>query len=184
MTPDKLTEAVTHRVASLRSDLDRGISRIFDPIVTGFVPNVIPEHVFVGYFLPSFLGGTQNPNWVAEWVGIAGTPSSEVSVVDPQGNILYQVPPLLATQNLSFAQGGPKFSQIGKEAQLREASLAGKEGFLTSAMAEKAAQMQQTDSTQVAAVWNNILVRYGYVQPTQINQPTQSTQSASDMFEY
>ena len=183
MTPAHLSAAVQQKVTSLQNDLDRGLSRIFDPIVTGFVPNSIPENVFVGYFLPSFIGGTQNPNWVAEWVSVAGTPSAEVSVVDIQGNILFQVPPLLSTQSLSFGTGGIRFNHIANEAHLRENSLAGKEGFLTAAMYEKTTQMQNADTDRVSLVWNSILTRYGYVQPPPAVQPQQPS-TASDMFEY
>jgi hypothetical protein len=55
----------------------------------------LPEEVFVKNFLPFFSGKQsikENPDVIPNWIGIAGSPTSPVDVVDNSGDVLYTVP--------------------------------------------------------------------------------------------
>jgi uncharacterized protein YacL (UPF0231 family) len=55
----------------------------------------LPEEVFVKNFLPFFSGKQsikENPDVIPNWIGIAGSPTSPVDVIDNSGNVIYTVP--------------------------------------------------------------------------------------------
>lgn len=77
------------------------------------VYNKIPEYIFRDYFLPFFLNERQSDNWVMEWISIAGSPSSPVSVMnDAMTEELFLVPPIFNTQILSQNTNGRKLYDI------------------------------------------------------------------------
>jgi hypothetical protein len=55
----------------------------------------LPEEVFVKHFLPFFSGQQsikENPEVIPSWIGIAGSPTSPVDVINDSGEVLYTVP--------------------------------------------------------------------------------------------
>jgi hypothetical protein len=100
-----------HPVAKTQQDLFREIKLkeskdIEDIIFEGLVVrpslelNVIPEHIFVEYFLPFFAGVYKlesKPSIITEWISIAGTPMAQVAVIDHNRKVLFTVPPLFNT---------------------------------------------------------------------------------------
>ncbi|MDD2819178.1 MAG: hypothetical protein PHN51_10365 [Candidatus Nanopelagicales bacterium] len=186
MDQHTLTAAVQSKVTHFQQTTQTNGDALFQQLVQDIQPKTIPEDVFVRYFLPSFLGGEQNPRWVAEWVSIAGTPSCPVAVVDVRGKELYRVPPLYLTEAVTAARVGPSFKQIAQTAELYSNSLAGNGGYLMDALSKKPMQINSDDFQRASQVWYSILARYNIVPPqavgTQITPPPPA--SVSDMFEY
>lgn len=55
----------------------------------------LPEDLFVTYFLPLFAGLETHPDVnIGRWVSIAGTPFAEVDIINPQGHVLFTIPPI------------------------------------------------------------------------------------------
>jgi hypothetical protein len=55
----------------------------------------LPEEVFVKNFLPFFSGQQsikEYPSVIPNWIGIAGSPTSPVDVINDSGDVLYTVP--------------------------------------------------------------------------------------------
>lgn len=76
-------------------------------LIHGFEKNKLKESIFREYFLPFFtneVAPSPENNAYAYWVGVAGSPTSEVDVIDDNGNFLFTVPALLNTNSLEVLQ--------------------------------------------------------------------------------
>lgn len=131
----------------------------------------VPEQLFVNYFLPYFSGqipaSSANP-FFAQWVGIAGTPMTEVDVIDHQGRILFTVPALFNTSFISPERNGRSYSNIMLEYELRSTHIpVAATNFLANSLDGKfgdtvnqpGASPEQTDR------WLTIFARYGIAPP-------------------
>lgn len=68
-----------------------------------------PETRFRQYFAPFFIGGLEVPegeNIQALWAGEVGTLHTEVEITDPQGNVLFTVPPLMNLETIDLRTTG------------------------------------------------------------------------------
>lgn len=84
---------------------------VFNSLVVepGTIKQKISEEIFVKEFLPYFEGKPipeSRQNILAIWIGIAGSPISEVTVVDSSGNPLYDVPPIFDSSFISASREG------------------------------------------------------------------------------
>jgi hypothetical protein len=151
----------------LLSEMEKSKSVIFDGLLNNPFMNKIPESLFVNYFLPCFLGNnTNNPNWVMEWISIAGTPMSELGVVkDGTNELLYTVPSILNTNNLFLnKQEGDigdifsKYEQINNNIPLQGLN------FLINALNSKNEELlNKVNFSDVNRRWIDILSRYNLV---------------------
>lgn len=81
------------------NDLKNKINIIYDGIN---VKNTLPESIFVNYFLKFFTGEKTSDTWVLEWISIAGTPMSRVTIIDDvTKEPLYEVPAIISSSNLN-----------------------------------------------------------------------------------
>lgn len=83
----------------------------------------LPEHIFVSYFLPFFIGQRQvdeKNNYPAQWISIAGSPTSEVDIIDNSGNYLFTVPAFFNTKknNPVGERGNLNFNALISAAEL------------------------------------------------------------------
>lgn len=86
-----------------KQELNGASAKAFHGLVETHERKKLPEHIFKDYFLPFFLGGAvpdPNTEVYARWVGIAETPTSEVDVINPAGDVLFTVPALMNTNCL------------------------------------------------------------------------------------
>lgn len=103
------------------------ISRVTDTIYSQLEAagnNKYPADLFAKYFLTYFSGQTPmgpDDQVIANWVNIAGSPSSEVDLIDAAGNTVAVVPPMIDTSNISGVkrEDGKEFSDITAEANMR-----------------------------------------------------------------
>ena len=81
-------------------------------------PNQLPEVYFRTYFLPLFCGEIASENEgpaISNWIGIAGSLSSPVDIIAPDGSVMFQVPPFsdtTAIDNISKIMGKSNFSRF------------------------------------------------------------------------
>lgn len=72
------------------------LSRAYQELVETTDKALIPEHVFIQYFLPYFKNpdAAENRDSVIlnKWVEMAGGPYNEVSIIGNQGEVLFDVP--------------------------------------------------------------------------------------------
>lgn len=127
----------------------------------------IPENIFVHHFLPVFSGEkTENvQEALAMWVNIAGSNFHSVNVVNPQGEVVAQVPPLQNNNALDPSKKHTNLAYTLKEAQVKSElspmaaqsllsnQLIGKLDNMTQDIAEKNKPLEQR--------WTDLLAKYG-----------------------
>lgn len=67
----------------------------------------LPEALFRKHFLGWFIGeveATAENSIVASWIGIAGSPTSEVEIIDAGGRVLFIAPAILSSRSLNVHQ--------------------------------------------------------------------------------
>lgn len=181
MSLDARLEAVK---TALLGQMEESKNVVFGGLVENAQVNPLPESIFVNYFLPCFIGRAENPNWVMEWIGIAGTPMAKVAVVrDGTNEVLFQVPALLHTNNLvlsgqqtDFGSIFSRFTQISNNLPVNGLR------FLNEALASKNGEiLSATSMDEVGVQWLQILHRYNLVN-VQVPQAVQADRG--DYFEY
>ncbi len=169
----------------LLAEMDKSKTVIFDGLLNNSSVNKIPESLFVNYFLPCFIGTRQEPNWVMEWISIAGSPMSEIAVFkDGTNQILYYVPSLLNTNNLFLnKQEGDlgdifnRYEQINNNIPIQGLN------FLIEALNSKNAELlNKLNFTEVNKRWIEILQGYNLIQSNQ-DQQSNSLSSSGDYFD-
>jgi len=169
----------------LMAEIDKSKTIVFDGLLNNIVLNSIPESLFINYFLPCFLGEPKSPNWVMEWISIAGTPMAEVGVFrDGTNELLFTVPSILNTNNLFLhKQGGDlgdiftRFDQINNNTPSRGL------GFLIQALNSKNQELLSKISfNEVNQKWYEILTRYKLVNIDQSSTQT-TDNNPGDYFE-
>lgn len=172
---------------SLYEDMERSQQIVFEGLVNNVSVNTLPESVFVNYFIPCFLGNQLRPNWIMEWVSIAGTPMSEVSIVkDGTQNVLYKVPGLLSTNSLMLNKNNADLSDIFNRYEQINANLPTSGlSFLVQALNSKNEQLLNNLSLSDAKTrWIEILKRYGFIQETTAGFVEVNDSNIDDFLEY
>ena len=136
--------------------------------------NKLPEEVFRSGFLGYFTGnpGPANRQHLAEWISIAGSPTSEVDVVDPANKVLFTVPAMMNTDSLIRTPGaGPSMGELMREYinQKNRTPHAGNNfarlnfGLKAQEITEKGNAALQTAEQK----WSKIFQHYGIPDPVQ-----------------
>lgn len=172
--------------AAIFNEVEKNKDTVFKGLLENPLINTIPENIFVNYFLPCFLGKVNNPNWVMEWISIAGTPMSEVGVLKEGTNeLLYKVPGLLQTNNLFMQRKEGDLSDIfTKYEQINNNLPVNGLSFLLEALNSKNQELLNNISFDATnTVWYDIFKRYNLI--TESQQTSVSQQSnLNDFLEF
>lgn len=179
-----MQSAVNSYNNAIVNDLNKSNAKIFDGLVTNHRPNTVPESIFKSYFLPGFIGKNPNPNWMLEWVSIAGSPSSEVSVIDSQGEELFRVPPVLDTHAVLLNRDSTGLDAIFTHAKRLDTTLSGSGQFVMGELDKKATEVVSSLPDSKETRWMDIYKRYGVELPESSKPPTSITNDTEDLFEY
>lgn len=128
----------------------------------------VPEETFKNYFLPYFSGQaniSENADVLPTWVGIAGSPSAEVSIIDQAGNVLFDVPAImdLSVIDTSRRKLGESLANIYSQYELHSNQLpVVGERYLADAMNKKTPTLfkESEQYAQNSNRWNGIFERY------------------------
>lgn len=154
----------------------KGIMEVVDGSFDALVANQprarIPEPVFVHHFLPYFTGnGTGNPerNPMAEWIGVAGSATAQVDVINEGGEVLFTVPPMMDSNIINLNQvGGRRLNDLIVDYQLHGEGLPGSAArFYATEIQKKLQQIApgHADETQATKQWRQIFTRYDVKTP-------------------
>lgn len=170
-------------------DLNKGQAKIFEGLVLNIEVKKLPEKIFRDYFLQGFLGNHPNPHWAAEWIGVAGSPSAEVAIIDQNGQELFLVPPLVASTSMLLNKhqiGSARINDIiNHSGNLAQNSPAQAMAFMTSALGQKSQDLTGQNAIDTVMVrWQLIFQRYGVVTDTPQSQPTTLTPGEDPLFDY
>ena len=178
-----LQTQTNHIKEMIYEDLNKGQAKVFEGLVINAPINQIPEHVFRDYFLHGFAGNPPSAQWVAEWISVAGTPSSEVVVADSAtGQELFRVPAMIASTGMVLSgQSRGRIADIFNHTQnISQNSPVQAMGFMNSALGEKVKELQASAQESVDARWQAIFARYGMAAV----QSSVVTASGDDIFDY
>lgn len=157
---------------------------LFDELITKAQVATLPEYVFTGYFLPRFIGKETSPNWVSEWIAIAGTPTSSVDIIDNIGEVLFRVPPIIDTSAIRFNETGSNMSSIMSiyQQQSNNLPMLGTR-YLMGALHDKGKELVENDNIDMyRQQWSFILNRYGITNEEVTASDEESTQQSLDDF--
>jgi hypothetical protein len=122
---DSLRKTQNALVQTIHQESKNTLDVVFNSLVTNSrdTCSVLPEQIFVNYFLPFFTGRNDfvaRPNIFSEWISIAGSPMNEVAIIDSFNNIMYYVPAVFDTSFINAAKQSerPTFGQITDHANL------------------------------------------------------------------
>lgn len=173
---DLLKEAQQALVQNIHNESRNTLDVVFNSLVTNSrdTCSVLPEQIFVNYFLPFFTGKndfTARPNIISEWIAIAGSPMNEVGIIDSFNNIMFYVPAVFDTSFINAAKQaeGPTFSQITDHANLLNNNIpAISDRFLTNALSDKlpAITGNVAVNTENEKRWIEIFAKYNIALPT------------------
>ena len=129
----------------------------------------LPETHFKTVFVPFLAGEIQSTpenNLVNSWVAIAGSPASEIDIIDEEGKVLFTAPPLYDTSLInSSAPSDRTLGSIMQEySNLKQDIPDAAESFLQQHLEKKFnTMMVKPDQTNKNSErWSEILKRYGY----------------------
>jgi len=183
-----MDKKVTQRLVAAIQTLDQvaaqsEIDEVMDEIQAE--PDVkVPEHVFREIFLPVFSGQLkEDKDFIAHWIGLVGSPVSSADVVDPQGNVLFKVPPIYETDRLSTERQGPRYEsflmEYSEQSKLHPAL--GQKIFVESS-AEKL-ETAFADKTPNVQGWRTVFQYYGMIPTTGATPSEVVKRSVEDDFE-
>ena len=133
--------------------------------------NKLPEHVFVDFFLPYFSGklnlkDSEEP--ITKWIGIAGSPTKEVDIIDNNtGEILFRVPSLINTTKLNVTKNDRRIASseiLAMSARKADSGIPGNvESYLMSVYPLKIQQIIKENDVDKDDLdkWKYIFNRYG-----------------------
>lgn len=185
-TPQELAKSFMKNLSEQNVEGQRAfINEITEAITEP--PKRIPEPVFRELFLPYFTG-ERSPDpendAIAHWIGLVGSASEPADVVNGQGDVLFQVPPMMDTSRLDVTtrtEGGMSFSKVFEQYR-DEASLHPSMGnrFLAEQLANKlSTNLSGPESADTKYSWRGMLDYYKLTPGSQENGKTPS--SASDI---
>jgi hypothetical protein len=164
------------------------IDSIYSQLYSDPVRGKLPEHMFVKYFLPVFAGKVtyeQYPNFLTDWVSVAGSPTSEVDIIDRTGKVIYTVPAYYNDSILNLSQTKRGVYAIATESFL-ESSRAPTKAAENLAMGLNSMIPEGVDEGAFIAEkrWNEIFARYGIKPETEdTKKDVEPEANASDGFD-
>lgn len=190
---DKVNEITESIKSSILKDNERTGNIVFAALLDNIETRPLPESIFKDYFLPCFLGLRNDQvsmNWMAEWVAIAGTAMSEVTIIkDHTREVLFNVPPILNTTSLYMNKAEGDLGDIfTKHRNISNNSPTAGLNFLIAALNDKTIDLSKSiDHGGILDRWLAIFKRYGYLdnysQDHQTNSET-ARQNLEDFFDF
>lgn len=182
--------SIDHKVNVIKSMLESEMNRyknvVFNNLLNTPYLNTIPESLFVNYFLPCFIGRSNNNNWVIEWISIAGSPMAEVGVFkDGTNEILFSVPSILNSNNMFLTKTEGDIGDIfSRYEQINNNSPTQGLNFLIDALNSKNTELlNKVNFNDINSRWISILTRYGLITNKDKNTDTNDN-SLEDIFDF
>lgn len=145
----------------------------------------IPEKLFVEYFLPlmTHMVNDDRP-YIKEWVALAGSPTAEVEVVTPDGELIV-IPPMFNTDTVTklIDDDTKGLSEILTEASDRIQVMPAKGiNYLNANLANTANSISAPYNYNDA--WKDILVKYNIIKPTVGSLLDDAKDDDDDLFKF
>ena len=149
--------------------------------------SVLPEHIFVSYFLPFLCGErplSTDRDFFNNWNSIAGAPTKPINIIDASNNVLFQVPPLVDTSFVNPKDtGNMDFNTVMINYHLLNNNIKSQaQNFIVNAMVDKSNFGKAVNLTANEKAMFDIFIRYGKVKetPHENNQKNNSDKFSDD----
>lgn len=185
MTSPQIRHKPMTLIELTQEEAQKTIDKVHTALIVNHTPNTLPEDIFVKYFLPCFIGAVQNDKWLVSWISIAGTPSSEVLIVDTHTKQpLFKVPPVLYTKDILLKPSGVSLKTVAERGQMLSNTLQGSSQYLLDNFSSAADQISAKIVNATAEQWDYIFKRYNLasVNPDEVKPDTSSKQE--DYFDF
>jgi hypothetical protein len=176
---------------AITDEIKQKISSVYDSLVVNQPRGKIPEEIFKQHFLPYFAGEkpiTTESKIMEQWISVAGTPMSEVNVINNTGEVLFSVPSLFDTKIIDTVIKDRKSSltDIYTNSEVRSSRIPS-EGiaYLARALTDKVQNIAGTSKVDIENKqrWETIMQRYDK-QSKSNSSNTVNNSSNEDDFEY
>lgn len=163
MTDEAKTNAIKIQQSTIE-DMTNQTNDVHSSLVLGNENNQLPEEIFVEYFLPFMAGKipiVRESTVVTDWISVAGTPMSEVDLIDKAGNVILTVPSFFDTSNINTEERKPgeSFTDIYSHYDMKMQNIpSAANNFLANQLEKKINNI----SSEKRDRWSDILQRYGY----------------------
>ena len=191
ITADVLQQQVEDQIASVAmNDIKLAMDSFYTALVVKPQEEVaqLPEDVFRAVFWPFFSGQLsleESDSVVANWISIAGSPYSEVDILDPQRKVLFRVPALFDSTVVdpNEHRPGDSLADIYAQSKMRARNIpAAGQRYLNEALTEKNKALTQ-DSQQLSKnqqAWLTIFQYYGLAKTT-LTSPVEKVDISEDL---
>lgn len=178
---------------SILKDNERAGSLVFAALLDNAESRPLPESIFRDYFLPCFLGLRKDAgsvNWMAEWMAVAGTAMSEVTIIqDHTKEPLFNVPPIFNTTALYMHKAEGDLGDIfTRHKNISNNNPTAGLNFLIAALNEKTIDLSKSiDHGGILDRWVTIMKRYGYLEhynQTRTDNSESAKQVLDDYFDF
>ena len=152
------------KIRRLAEQIDT-ISNDLSTVAATDTPN-LQERIFVNVFLP-FFAGDENLMYPADlnmWRNVAGSPYHAVNVIDPNGQVLFTVPPIFDRKSVNPVDGTRSSLSHVLATTSQYAAIHPNQGalYLNHELTQRAVIMKVPSAVlQEVETWNAIFVRYG-----------------------
>lgn len=147
------------------SKLSDQIASIHKALVVDVEVKKIPESTFVKEILPILTGEVVSTEFPLLMAAVAGTPFSEVDVIDDAGNTLFRMPALLERNIISHVEASKRGSMasmlITAEMMIRQSPRRAQNYLEHEFNGRGISQNREEIIKQRQERWNVILARYG-----------------------
>lgn len=172
----------------LTDQVNESTDFFYSQLVTSIPHSKLPEDIFVNYFLPYFAGQKsvkQIENHIfSQWVGVAGSPTSEVDIIDSANRVLYSVPALFDTNIFQIAtrDKGNSIADIMSEYDLKNNVLpVVANRYLNETLNRKFDEIKQDPRQNGDQRWNQIFQRYNIQTVDSPNGKEQNVDPSNDL---
>ena len=153
-------------------DLEKKGKLINELLVETPIKGRLPESMFVAEFLPYFSGELKidkDSSVIPYWIGVAGSPTAEVDIIDKAGNTIYTVPALFSTDTINVTETNSRpISDIMLEYEQRSSRFPiDGENFLEASLKIESNESDKFKSAE--GRWETILKRYDKEVPSNDN---------------
>lgn len=137
----------------------------YNSLVLDIPNNRLDEAKFKDYFLPVLAGKeTHNDEVIAQWMHVAGSPTSEVDIVNNNNEVLFTVPSLLNTSRIKVTDHNTNLAEVLVNYELLSRNIpAIAENKLKKDLMLTSNSIIDQNNTEDKDRWSDILVRYGYL---------------------
>ena len=121
----------------------------------------LPEAVFKEFFLPGLSGEIkENDVTLMKYIEYAGTPYSEVDIIDDEGKVIFTCPPLYKRSINQLEKDPIPYTEIAGTYELKKTRMASEAtAYMSEAVADIRSDVKISKDTSEDK-WNNIFNRY------------------------